>query len=276
MANLFGLLFIILFFATFILLIKPSLTARGNKAPLPRLKIFVYGMLASFASLVMVGLTSPKVDPKKLDVEQYSDDQVKVTQEDGKIVVAPVEQKQKKQDEIDKENIPPFELTDDPKQNVANAQAHYEKLAEEDKPHFNWPRVDYTKTVAKVDLNNDKAILKAVGKPVQDTENVGDADGEPMKSYWFSKQPAYGLQIDLSRQAIKVMWQFQEKEPTKATEAFEDGQRITRALLGGKVGSELYENMAKGLKYDEITTDDGIVIKNARCGAWACRYEVLR
>ncbi|WP_336152597.1 hypothetical protein [Acinetobacter ursingii] len=95
MANLFGLLFIILFIVTFVLLIKPSLTARGNKAALPRLKIFVYGMLASFASLVMVGLTSPKVDPKKLNVEQYSDDQVKVTQEDGKIVVAPVETEQK-------------------------------------------------------------------------------------------------------------------------------------------------------------------------------------
>lgn len=268
MANLFGLLFIILFIATFVLLIKPSLTARGNKVALPRLKIFVYGMLASFASLVMVGLTVPKVDPKKLDVEQFSDDQVKVSQDkDGKIAVAPVEQQ---------ENKPPFELTDNPKQNVANAQAHYEKLAEEDKPHFDWPRVDYTKTVAKVDLKNDKAILKAVGKPVQDTENSGDENGEPMKSYWFSQQNAYGLQIDLSREAIKVMWQFDAKEPVKATAAFEDGQRLTRALLGGRVGSELYENIAKGLKYDEITTDDGIVIKNARCGAWACRYEVLR
>lgn len=150
------------------------------------------------------------------------------------------------------------------------------ELDEEDKPHFDWPRVDYTKTVAKVDLNNDKAILKAVGKPVQDTENSGDENGEPMKSYWFSQQNAYGLQIDLSREAIKVMWQFDAKEPVKATAAFEDGQRLTRALLGGRVGSELYENIAKGLKYDEITTDDGIVIKNARCGAWACRYEVLR
>ena len=270
MANLFGLLFFIFIIATIVLLIKPSLTAFKNKPPLPRLKIFVYGLLATMFSIVMIGFTAPKVDPKKLDVEQFSDDKVKVSKtDDGKIVVSPIAKEKE-------DNKPPFELTDDPKQNAANAQAHYEKLAEEDKPHFDWPRVDYTKTVAKVDLNNDKAILEAVGKPVQDTENGGDADGEPMKSYWFSKQNAYGLQIDLSRQAIKVMWQFDAKEPAKATAAFEDGQRITRALLGGKVGSELYENISKGLKYDEITTDDGIVIKNARCGAWACRYEILR
>lgn len=268
MANFFGLLFFIFIIVTIILLVKPSLTAIKNKSPLSRLKILVYGFLATLFSMVMIGITAPKVDSKKFDVEKFSDDQVKVSQDkDGKIVVAPVEQQ---------ENKPPFELTDNPKQNVANAQAHYEKLADEDKPHFDWPRVDYTKTVAKVDLNNDKAILKAVGKPVQDTENSGDENGEPMKSYWFSQQNAYGLQIDLSREAIKVMWQFDAKEPVKATAAFEDGQRLTRALLGGRVGSELYENIAKGLKYDEITTDDGIVIKNARCGAWACRYEVLR
>ncbi|HEM7785385.1 TPA: hypothetical protein U2L20_001749 [Acinetobacter baumannii] len=178
------------------------------------------------------------------------------------------------------DNQPTEKTQADKDQEAAQIRQQFEdrkaELEEEDKPHFDWPRVDYTKTVAKVDLNNDQAILKAVGKPVQDTENGGDANGEPMKSYWFSKQPAYGLQIDLSREAIKVMWQFDAKEPAKATAAFEDGQRITRALLGGKVGSELYENISKGLKYDEITTDDGIVIKNARCGAWACRYEILR
>ncbi|MGQ0883283.1 hypothetical protein ACT44V_02730 [Acinetobacter baumannii] len=178
------------------------------------------------------------------------------------------------------DNQPNEKTQADKDQEAAQIRQQFEdrkaELEEEDKPHFDWPRVDYTKTVAKVDLNNDKAILKAVGKPVQDTENGGDANGEPMKSYWFSKQVAYGLQVDLSREAIKVMWQFDPKEPEKATASFEDGQRITRALLGGKAGSELYENIAKGLKYDEITTDDGVVIKNARCGATICRYEVLR
>lgn len=268
MANLFGLLFIILFIATFVLLIKPSLTARGNKVALPRLKIFVYGMLASFASLVMVGLTSPKVDNKKLNVEQFSDDQVKVSQDkDGKIVVAPVEQQ---------ENKPPFELTNNPKQNVANAQAHYEKLAEEDKPHFDWPRVDYTKTVAKVDLSNDQAILKAVGKPVVEKEETGNKNGEPATTYYFSKSLASGLDITLSRELIDVKWQFDSTDPAKSSTIFEDGQRITRALLGGKVGSDVYENMAKGLKFSEIVTTDGITLKNVRCGASICRYEIVR
>ncbi len=266
-ANFFGLLFFIFLIATIILLIKPSLTARGGQAALSRLKIFIYGLLASLFSVVMIGFTAPKVDPKKL-AEQYSDDKVKVTTEDGKIIVSPVDQ--------DKKEKPPFELTNDPKKNAANAQAHYKKLAEEDKPHFGWPRVDYTKTVAKVSLNDDKAILKAVGKPVIEKEDSGSTNGEPATIYYFSKNIVSGLDITLSREFIDVKWQFDPQNPTEATAAFEDGQRITRALLGGKAGSELYENMAKGIKYNEITTDEGIVIKNARCGAIICRYEVLR
>ncbi|MFX2243237.1 hypothetical protein V6356_13675 [Acinetobacter baumannii] len=268
MANLFGLLFFIFIIVTIILLIKPSLTALKNRPPLPRLKIFIYGLLAIMFSIVMIGLTAPKVDPKKLDVEKFSDDQVKVSQDkDGKIVVAPEEKD---------ENKPPFELTDNPKQNVANAQAHYEKLAEEDKPHFDWPRVDYTKTVAKVDLSNDQAILSAVGKPVIEKEKTGNQNGEPATTYYFSKSLASGLDITLSRELINVKWQFDSTDPAKASAIFEDGQRVTRALLGGKVGSDVYENMAKGLKFSEIVTADGITLKNVRCGASICRYEVVR
>ncbi|KOR09773.1 hypothetical protein ABW55_16095 [Acinetobacter sp. C15] len=96
MANFFGLLFFIFIIVTIILLVKPSLTAIKNKSPLPRLKILVYGFLATLFSMVMIGLTAPKVDPKKLELEQFSDDQVKVSQDkDGKIVVTPQEVKNK-------------------------------------------------------------------------------------------------------------------------------------------------------------------------------------
>lgn len=267
MSNLFGLLFFIFIIVTIILIIKPSLTALRNKPPLPRLKILVYGLLATMFSIVMIGLTAPKVDPKKFDVEQFSDDQVKVSQDkDGKIVVAPVEQKEKTQADIDKDAAQIRQQFEDRKA----------ELDEEDKPHFDWPRVDYTKAVAKVDLSNDQAILNAVGKPVVEKEETGNKNGEPATTYYFSKSLASGLDITLSRELIDVKWQFDSTDPAKASAIFEDGQRVTRALLGGKVGSDVYENIAKGLKYDEITTDDGIVIKNARCGAWACRYEVLR
>ncbi|WP_287001096.1 hypothetical protein [Acinetobacter sp.] len=267
MANLFGLLFIIYIIVTIILLIKPSLTALKNKPPLPRLKILVYGFLATLFSMVMIGLTAPKVDPKKLDVEQFSDDQVKVSQDkDGKIVVAPVEQKEKTQADKDKDAAQIRQQFEDRKA----------ELDEEDKPHFGWPRVDYTKTVAKVDLSHDQAILKAVGKPVVEKEQSGDQNDEPSTIYYFSKDLSNGLDITLSRTSIHVNWQFDAKDSAKATAAFEDGQRITRALLGGKVGSDVYENMAKGLKFSEIVTIDGITLKNVRCGASVCRYEVLR
>lgn len=267
MANLFGLLFLFSIIITVMLLIKPSFIAREGKAPLPRLKIFIYGLLATMISIIMIGLTSPKVDNKKLNVEQFSDDQVKVSQDkDGKIVVAPVEQQEKTQADIDKDAAEIRQQFEDRKA----------ELGEEDKPHFDWPRVDYTKTVAKVDLSNDQGILKAVGKPVVEKEKTGNQNGEPATTYYFSKSLASGLDITLSRELIDVKWQFDSKDPAKASAIFEDGQRITRALLGGKVGSDVYENMAKGLKFSEIVTTDGITLKNVRCGASICRYGIVR
>lgn len=150
------------------------------------------------------------------------------------------------------------------------------ELEEEDKPHFEWPKVDYTQPVAKVDLKNDQAIIKAVGKPIADQEKLTNENGEPATTYYFSKTNASGLEVTLSREFIDVAWQFNDKEPEKAAEFFNDGQRITRALLGGKEGAALYENIAKGGKVDFLSLDDGIEIHNARCGAYMCRYQVVR
>ncbi|TVT83451.1 hypothetical protein FPV60_07735 [Acinetobacter colistiniresistens] len=152
----------------------------------------------------------------------------------------------------------------------------HQVLADEDRPQFEWPKVDYTKAVAKVGLQHDKAILKAVGKTIADQEDATNQNGEPMQSYYFSKDLANYLQLDLSREYIDVAWKYDGKDPVKATAVFEDGQRITRALLGGQAGSALYENIAKGGKVDELHLEDGTVIKNARCGQSMCRYQVAR
>lgn len=155
-------------------------------------------------------------------------------------------------------------------------EAQQQALEDEDRPQFEWPQVDYTKAVAKVNLNDDKDILKAVGKAAADQEDATNQNGEPMQSYYFSKDLANYLRVDLSREYIDVAWAFDSKDPAKATTAFEDGQRITRALLGGQAGSALYENIAKGGKVNELHLEDGTVIKNARCGQSMCRYQVER
>ncbi|MBN6536960.1 hypothetical protein JZM39_14390 [Acinetobacter pittii] len=150
------------------------------------------------------------------------------------------------------------------------------ELEEEDKPHFDWPKVDYTQAVAKVDIKDDQAIIKAVSEPVVEQEKHTNESGEPATTYYFSKNVSSGLEITLSREFIDVAWQFNSKEPVKASAIFNDGQRITRALLGGKEGAALYENIAKGGKVDFLSLDDGTEIHNARCGAYACRYQVTR
>ncbi|MDM1022091.1 hypothetical protein QSV37_17605 [Acinetobacter sp. VNK23] len=201
---------------------------------------------------------------QQINAEQFSDDKTKVTQHGNVIEISPIEEKT--QAEIDGEA----------EQDRLNVEAQQQALADEDRPHFEWPKVDYTKAVAKVNLLNDKAILKATGKPIMDQENSTNQNGEPMVSYWFSKDLTNYLQIDLSREFIDVAWGFNAKDAAKATAAFEDGQRITRALLGGQDGSALYENIAKGGKIDELNLEDGTVIKNARCGQFMCRYQVVR
>ncbi|USA54954.1 hypothetical protein NDN13_07160 [Acinetobacter sp. C32I] len=274
MALLFFLLFLVSITATFVLLIKPSLSAIHGKSPLSRGKISLYGIALSLFSVAMIGVFAPPVEEgtkKSTEKSLENTSAPKVEKVQPKV--------EKTQAEIDQEaedNKPPFELTDDAKQNAANAQAHYKKLADEDRPHFNWPKVDYTKAVAKVDLRNDRAILKAVGKTVADQEEVTNQNGEPMQSYYFSKDLANYLQVDLSREYVDVSWAFDAKDPAKATGVFDDGQQITRALLGGQAGSALYENIAKGGKVDELHLEDGTVIKNARCGQSMCRYQVAR
>ena len=42
------------------------------------------------------------------------------------------------------------------------------------------------------------------------------------------------------------------------------------------MSAALYENISKGGKVDFLSLDDGTEIKNARCGANMCRYQVSR
>jgi hypothetical protein len=257
-ATLFTLIFFISLFSTIGLLIKPSLTARGNNPAFSRGKIALVGFAASILSVFMVGIFAPKVE-NKLDVEQFSDDQVQVTEQNGNIVVSPQEDADKKVAEIRKQ----FE----------DRKAEY---AEEDKPHFEYPAVDDTSPVVKVDLKDDKKIIAAVGKPVVEKESGANQNGEPMTTYYFSESLSNGLEMSLSREYVDVAWKFNAEDKAKADAAFNDGQNITRALLGGKDGAALYENIAKGGKVESLILEDGTEIKNARCGQSVCRYMVVR
>lgn len=147
---------------------------------------------------------------------------------------------------------------------------------EQDRPQFEVPHVDYTSPVAKVDLNNDKEIIASVGLPVVEKEKGSNQNGEPMITYYFSDDLRNGLELSLSREFVDVSWQYDSKDLAKSNAVFEAGQNITRALLGGKNGADLYEKIAKGSKFESISLDDGTVIQNARCGASVCRYEVVR
>lgn len=236
-------------------------TLRKGYSNLARIVSFGW-LIAGLVAFLLV--PTPTTKKEKLDVSKFSDDKVKVTQHDNVIEISPTEQKS--QAEIDQE-------AEEYKQKVLKQQ---QALTDEDRPHFEWPKVDYTKAVAKVNLYDDKAILKAVGKPVIEQEKGANQNGEPMTSYWFDKQLASGLELALSREYIDVAWSFNANDQAKASASFEDGQRITRALLGGQDGGAIYENIAKGGKIDELSLDDGTVIKNARCGQSVCRYQVVR
>lgn len=148
--------------------------------------------------------------------------------------------------------------------------------AEVDQPHFDFPAVDYTLPVTKVDLNNDKQIIAAVGKPVVEKESGANQNGEPMTTYYFSDDLRNGLEISLSREFVDVAWKFNAKDKAKSDAAFNDGQRITRALLGGEIGVALYTSIIKGSDIDAISFKDGTEVNHARCGEYMCRYQVVR
>lgn len=210
--------------------------------------------IVSFSWLVLIillslllNLGSHSVPPKQVTVEN----------------VETIEPKKEKQQAV---------VKPEPVQKIVEPK---EKLEQQESQTFTPPDIDYTKPVAKVSLENDKAILKATGKPVIEKEKSSDENGEPQTIYFFSSHIASGLEVALSRTEINVAWQFDRKDPKEATAIFEDGQRITRALLGGE-GAELYEVISKGQEISQIQLRDGTIVKSARCGDFVCRYKILR
>lgn len=172
------------------------------------------------------------------------------------------------------------QATDTAKAEFDKKQAEIEKSiaeqAEKDRPQFDVPAVDYTSPVAMVDLQNDKEIIAAVGLPVIEKEDGSNQNGEPMTTYYFSDDLRNGLELSLSREFIDVAWKYDQDKPEKAAGVFEDGQRISRALLGGQDGAALYEKISKGGNAESFLLKDGTEIKNARCGSNVCRYQIAR
>lgn len=247
-----GLFFWVMLFALW----KPHLfkTTKRPAGHFSRLEIFAFSFFGFVVSLILgISLAKP-INPNNAASPPVPVDASATPKPDESTSDEPVK-----------------ELT--PAEEFAQNRADYD---ERDKPHFDFPPVDYNQAIAKVDLTSDRAILNALGKPVVEKEKGSNSNGEPMVTYWFDKRPIYGVSIELSREFIDVAWQFHAEDKAASTQSFNDGQRITRALLGGKSGSDLYENIAKGLKYDELSLDDGTVIQNARCGSFICRYRILR
>lgn len=159
-------------------------------------------------------------------------------------------------------------------------QAEIEKSiaeqAEQDRPHFDVPAVDYTTPVAKVNLQDDKEIITAVGSPVVEKEDGANQNGEPMTTYYFSDDLLNGMELSLSREFVDVAWKYDQDNPEKAAAVFENGQRISRALLGGQDGAALYEKISKGGNAESFLLKNGTEINNARCGSSVCRYQIVR
>lgn len=174
----------------------------------------------------------------------------------------------------------PQQATDTAKADFDKKQAEIEKSiaeqAKQDRPQFDVPAVDYTNPIAKVNLQDDEEIIAAVGSAVVEKETGANQNGEPMTTYYFSDDLRNSLELSLSREFVDIAWKYDQENPEKAAAVFEDGQRISRALLGGKDGAALYENISKGRQIDQLTLDDGTVVKNARCGSSMCRYVVER
>ena len=147
---------------------------------------------------------------------------------------------------------------------------------EQDRPQFELPAVDFTSPVAKVDLKNDEEIIASVGLPVVEKESGANQNGEPMTTYYFSEDLLNGLELSLSREFVDVAWKYDASNTQKAYAVFDDGQRISRALLGGQDGAALYEKISEGSKIESVILNDGTEIQNARCGESMCRYQVVR
>lgn len=249
MVNLFLILFFITIVATIVFLFKPALTQFNHRPALSRKTIGIGGTVLSLICLFIVGTLAPPA-PKPVADE----------------IKPKAEKADKTQAEIDTE-------AEEYRQKI---KAQQQALADEDQPQVEVPTVDYTSPVARVDIHNDAEIVAAVGLPVVEKEKGSNQNGEPMTTYYFSQDLSNGLELSLSREYVDVAWKYDSKDATKSNAAFEAGQQITRALLGGKDGVALYEKISKGGNAESYALKDGTEIHNARCGQFMCRYQVVR
>lgn len=54
-----------------------------------------------------------------------------------------------------------------------------------------------------------------------------------MTTYYFSDNSRNSLELSLSREFVDVIWKYDASNINKANAVFNNGQRISRALLGG-------------------------------------------
>lgn len=84
-------------------------------------------------------------------------------------------------------------------QKAAEIRQQYEvdkqNFKKEDKPHFDWSKVDYTQAKTKVNIKDNQAIIKAVGEPIVEQEKHTNENGKSAITYYFRKNDSSSLVI---------------------------------------------------------------------------------
>ncbi|MFZ1576351.1 MAG: hypothetical protein WAT36_14165 [Chromatiaceae bacterium] len=138
--------------------------------------------------------------------------------------------------------------------------------------------VNLSESVARIDIKDDKAIIKAAGVPVNRTTSSTDDKGEPKKIHVFGTG-SLTLQIELSRTQIIIGWiaaNDTDEALTKGIKNVKIAQRLARSLLGID-GGRLVDRVMTGYTLRGDTLIEGYRVSSASCaGGSVCLIKIHR
>ena len=141
---------------------------------------------------------------------------------------------------------------------------------------FEFPPINQQEPISKVDIHDDKAIVKSVGVPAKKIIDSVDSVGEPKKIYQFADS-VFGTQIELSRSQILLAWiavNEDESSRTKSLASIAVAQRAARAMLGIEGGKLVDEITSKGkIESQQI---EGYQVTAGSCVSGLCSLKIQR
>lgn len=157
-----------------------------------------------------------------------------------------------------------------------NTQKEEQVSVESEMKKLDFPSADQFASLPKVNIHDDKAIVKRAENPVKKVTDSTDTDGEPKKIYQFADS-IFGTQIELSKNQIVLGWiavNEDESSRMKSLASIAIAQKLAVSMFGIE-GGKLVDELTLNGKIDPQNLD-GHQVLTGTCVSGMCTLKIER